>query len=542
MHKLRANFAGKLLGRLFLASIILLLQNGGSLQTVQASSKAEAPFIIHILHTNDIHAHDQPFMEKGNSVGGMTRIAAVIKQVRSKDPGVMVVDAGDVFQGTPFFEVYKGEVEVELLNLLGCKLMALGNHEFDNGSEMLSTALQKAKFQPLCSNMDMSAVPALKQQVKPSMVLDVQGQKVGFVGVITPSVEEICPKLQGVRLKGRGREWYKPVADEVAKLKAAGVNKIVLLSHSGVSEDKYMAQNIPDVDLIIGGHSHSRLERPIKVYRPHYSSCLIVQTGCYGRALGEIKAAFDASGRILSDKSTYRLIDITGNLPEDPEVKQYLANKAAPFAEQYKAIVGQALGSFSNRFYLYAGDSPLGNLVCDALAHAGAHWGATISLQNRGGMRSWIDRGPISMAKIHELLPFNNKLVVTTVSGETLWRNLENSVSMMQGGRFLDVHGLRLVYDPLRPAGQRLVKVDVKGKDGKFVPLQSGSAYRIALNDYTFSGTEGFDFSSAYDTTKTGVLLSQVFADYLVHMKSVGPFTEKRVTRLSYKKTEPMLD
>lgn len=456
-------------------------------------------------------------------MGGMPRIASLIKKIRGKTKNVVVVDAGDIFQGTPFFKLYHGQVEVDMLNAAGYEIYTIGNHEFDDGSTNLAERLKTARFDIISANLDATAVPALQKLIKPSVVKTIDGKKVAFIGGITPHLPEVALNLEGVKLKASGDQWMQPFKDEVQRLKAEGVDKIVLVTHIGTELEKPLAEELRDVDVIIGGHSHTRLDEPIVVKRADGSSCVIVQAWCYGRMLGKLKVSFDKEGRLILSDVDYNLLPIHDKIPEDPVMKAELREKGKPFAAQERTICGIALGPFENQFRRVWTDSSLGNLITDSLVDAGKKYGATIALQNRGGIRAGIDRGPVSQAKVEEVLPFDNKLVFATVKGSTLLKVLEHSVSGdLAGGRFLDVSGLKIVYDRKLPSNHRLVEVKTL-VNGKWENVQPDKFYKIAVNDFTFKGGEGYDFSDATDIVRTEKRLSIFFMNYLIKNKKVKP-------------------
>lgn len=472
-------------------------------------------------------------MENGRTIGGMARIGHLIKQAKAKSDRVLAVDAGDIFQGTPFFEEYHGQSDVECLNKAGYDVYTIGNHEFDNGPQNLAEALKSAKFDVISANLDTSGSPALAPLVKASVVKTIAGEKVGFVGAITPKLNEVAPKLQGVKLKATGANWFAPIQSEINLLKSQGINKIVVVSHCGVELEKELAESIPDIDVIIGGHSHTRLEQPLIVKHDDGSVCAIGQTGCYGRALGRFDLVFDEKGHLKLTDTHYRLINITDRIFEDPDLKAYIMEKEKPFAKLKTTIVGYAEARFDNRFRNYPWDSPIGDLICDALYDAGKSYGGTIALQNRGGIRAGIDQGPISAERIREVLPFNNQVVIATISGATLMATLENSVSGILGARFLDVCGLKLAYDPNKEAGKRLIFVYTIDKDGGWKPLKLDQSYRIVINDFSFNGGEGYDFKTAKNVVITDKKLSVIFQEYLERVKRVRPHSPSRLVAVN---------
>lgn len=509
-------------------SAFLLLQSSG----IAAEQKSGLAFTI--LHTNDLHSHEEPFRDNGRNVGGLARIAHLLKTLRANSQmPVVTVDAGDIFQGTPFFETYKGETEVECLNKMGYDIFTVGNHEFDEGSDNLAAQLSKAKFDIISANLDVSSQPTLTRLVKPSVVKTIKGERVGFVGAITPSLSALANKLGGVKLKAVDEKWTDPIKEEVDKLKAQGINKIIVVSHCGVDAERQIAERVPDVDVIIGGHSHTRLDKPIVTKHADGSVCLNVQTGAYGRALGRLELAFDESGKVDQSKTRYRLINITERVFEDPDVKSYIMDKGKPFAGLKTTIVGTAEANFDNRFAKYPHDSPIGDLICDAMADAAKPFGATISVQNRGGIRAKIEQGPISLEKVREVLPFDNRLVIATISGDTLLKTLENSVSGMLGARFLDVHGLKVIYDRSQQQGQRVRFVLAKNKQGEWKPVDTSSTYRLALNSYSFGGGEGYSFPDAKDVVETGKRTSVFLQSYLEKQKVVRPEVPTRLVEVN---------
>lgn len=510
---------------------LFLLVCQANAQSQQASK--EPGLVLTILHTNDLHAHDEPFEERGKSVGGMARIAHLMRAIRKSTPNVVTVDAGDIFQGTPFFKLYHGEVEVCLLNQLGYDIYTIGNHEFDEGPENLEKQLQAARFDVVSANINASALPGLSALIKPSVVKEFGGCKVGFVGAITPDLVAMSLKTGAVQIKGvdGGSEsgWIAPIKEEVERLTADGVDKIVLVTHVGVERDKELAEAIPEVDAIVGGHSHTRMNKPLIVAHADGSQTIIVQAGCYGRALGKLELVFDRRGRIVFPGTRSRLINISSAVPEAPDVKRYLQEKGRPIAALRETIAGVALADFDNRFSRYPWDSPIGDLVCDALAQAGHRYGANIALQNRGGIRARIDRGLVTMEKIEEVLPFDNHLMFASVKGSALAKAIEYSLSGILGARFLDVHGLKIAYEPARPPGNRINFVLAKAADGSWKELNPDASYRIAMNDFTFNGGEGYEFSGAEEISRTRDRLSKVLADYLIKQKKVSPAPPDRI-------------
>jgi 5'-nucleotidase len=489
---------------------------------------------ITILHTNDIHAHDEPLVEHGHEIGGLARLGHMIRTFKKREPEALVIDAGDMFQGTPLYTTYHGEVEVALLNMIGYNISTIGNHEFDDGPKNLAKQLANAKFKIINCNMDCSKEPELAALISPYIIKEIDGQKVAFIGAVTPDLNQIALNTGGVRVTATGDSWMKPIEEQIAAVKGQGINKIILVTHVGVELDKQLA-TLPDVDVIVGGHSHTRLDKPIQVTHPDGSTAIIVQTGCFTRALGKLELTFDNKGFLVLPKTDYRLINITDKIFEDKDITAYLTEKVKPLLPLRTTILGTAQGSFENTFRTMPWDSALGDVICDSLAEAGESYGVQISFENRGGIRGRIESGPISLETVDELLPFDNKPVFATIPGDCLLNLLEHSVAGGLGGPFLDEHGLKVAYDPHKEKGHRILFALVEKSPGQWQPVKSDEQYKIAINDYSFNGGEGYDLKCATNVVREPERLSEVFKKYLEHHHVIIPAQHERLVPVTGK-------
>lgn len=217
-----------------------------------------------IMHTNDTHSQIDPYSYKGDvNVGGFLRREAAIREVRAENPCTLLLDAGDFSQGTPYFNIFKGYVEVHLMNAMHYDAATLGNHEFDNGCAALAARLKTAEFPVVCANYQF-ANKKLAKVVKPYVVIERGGYKIGIFG--------LGVNLDGYTAPQTAREvtYLDPVETArrmVAELKALNCNLIVCLSHVGVDttiqdNDFEIARQVPEIDVIVGGHSHEELNPP----------------------------------------------------------------------------------------------------------------------------------------------------------------------------------------------------------------------------------------------------------------------------------------
>jgi len=256
---------------------------------------------ITILHTNDVHSHIDPFPAdhpRNANMGGVARRANLIESIRKENPNVLLLDAGDIFQGTPYFNYYGGELEFKLMSMLNYDLATMGNHDFDNGLEGFYAQLPHAKFDFVSANYDFKNT-MLDGIVKPYKTFKKDGIKIGVFGL---GIE-----LEGLVDKKNYKEtvYKNPVetAQEMTRILKTQekCDLIICLSHIGYTyknepnkvSDLNLAAQTKDIDLIIGGHTHTFLDKPTIVKNLDGIDTLVNQVGCYGINLGRIDFYFD---------------------------------------------------------------------------------------------------------------------------------------------------------------------------------------------------------------------------------------------------------
>ncbi len=249
---------------------------------------------ITLLHTNDTHSQIEP-LPAGSGAhsgkGGMARRAALVKDLRKQFGNVLLLDSGDVFQGTPYFNLYKGKLDYKLMSQVGYDAATLGNHDFDNGVEGLLAAMEEATFPFVNCNLDLKGAPALAKRVQPWLVKEVEGVRVGLTGVCVDFKGLVTPKNHA------GIVWLDPVASlkpVVARLREQEkVDMVVVMSHLGhdmkgqAMDDLTLAKEVPGIDAILGGHSHTFLETPVRVPSGDRET-VIQQVGWGGLHLGRL--------------------------------------------------------------------------------------------------------------------------------------------------------------------------------------------------------------------------------------------------------------
>jgi len=499
---------------------------------------ALAEYSITILHTNDFHDRFEPINRfdsgcseednaEGKCFGGMPRIVTAVEAAKARHDNFLLVDAGDMFQGTLFYQFYRGDVAAEMMNKLGYDAMAVGNHEFNHGPESLASFIDKAEFPVLMSNADLSSEPALKDLVLKSTVVEKAGEKIGLVGVTPRNNDELSSPGPNITFT----DPSPAVQAEVDALSAEGVNKIILLSHSGYPTDNVIALNTTGVDLIVGGHSNTFLSNTDEDADGPYPDVVngvpIVQAYAYGKYLGELEVVFDDDGNVTSASGEPILLD--ASVAEDEATKARIAELAGPLDEIRNEVVAEAADSIEgDRSVCRAMECPMGNIITDAMLDRVKDQGIEIAIQNGGGIRASIDAGPITKGEVLTVLPFQNTLSTFQVSGATIVAALENGVSQLEdgAGRFPQVSGMSYTFDPSSEPGSRISDVMVGG-----APIEMDKMYGVVSNNYLRNGGDGYDmFVNAENAYDFGPDLADVTAEYMAAQGPVTPFTDGRIT------------
>lgn len=498
---------------------------------------ALAEYKITVLHTNDFHDRFEPINRfdsgcgeednaEGKCFGGMPRIVTAVEAAKARHDNWLLVDAGDMFQGTLFYQFYRGDIAAEMMNKLGYDAMAVGNHEFNHGPESLAAFIEKASFPVLMSNADLSSEPALKDLVVKSTVVEKAGEKIGLVGVTPRNNDELSSPGPNITFT----DPSPAIQAEVDAMTADGITKVIVLSHSGYPTDNVIALNTTDVDLIVGGHSNTFLsntdENADGPYPDMVNGVPIVQAYAYGKYLGELEITFDDAGNVTSATGEPILLD--ASVAEDADTKARIAELAAPLDEIRNEVVAEAADAIEgDRSVCRAMECPMGNIITDAMLDRVKDQGIEIAIQNGGGIRASIDSGPITKGEVLTVLPFQNTLSTFRVTGATVVAALENGVSQLEdgAGRFPQVSGLTYTFDPKAEPGARVSDVMVGG-----APIEIDKMYGVVSNNYVRNGGDGYDmFVGAEDAYDFGPDLADVTAEYMANQGPVAPFTDGRI-------------
>ena len=502
-----------------------------------SAGAATAEYSLTILHTNDFHDRFEPISkydsgcsaednDAGECFGGVARMVTAVTEARARSNNVILVDGGDQFQGTLFYTYYKGAMTAEFMNQLGYDAMTVGNHEFDDGPEVLRGLIDAVDFPVLMSNADISGEELLSGAIEKSTIIERGGERIGLIGLTPQNTNELASPGPNVIFSAPA----EAVQAEVDRLEAEGVNKIIVLSHSGYNVDIAIAQATTGVDVIVGGHSHTLLgdfEDAAGPYPTMVGDTAIVQARSYGKYLGELNVTFDDDGVITEASGAPVTID--GTVAEDTAAKERVAELAIPLEEIRNRVVAETADVLTgDRTICRVMECSMGNLIADAMLDRVADQGIVIALQNSGGIRADIDAGEVTMGEVLTVLPFQNTLSTFQISGATLMEALENSASQIEdgSGRFLQVAGMTLTVDLSMDPGSRISDVMVGG-----APIDPAATYGVVSNNFVRNGGDGFamftDAANAYDF---GPDLADVVAEYMAAEGAYAPYTDGRIT------------
>lgn len=471
----------------FIASALLPLLGAAAFYNISSAEK------LVILHTNDTHSTIDPL---DDGTGGVLQRKVIIDSVRNAEKNVLLVDAGDVVQGTLYFKYFNGDVEYPLMDMLGYDLRVLGNHEFDNGMASLAKYYKETKAIPLSSNYDFSGTP-LEGIFLPYTVKEYGGKRIGFIGINLDPASIISQK----NFEGRFLEVI-PVANEMAnRLKQEErCDMVVAISHIGYDKvndktsDIELAQSSRDIDLIIGGHTHTYVNPEDSVNYPSLfknkegKNVRVVQTGKQGRNIGKLTIDLDQLPLTDGKQIDYEWISVSDRFPQE-KYDRAIIEFLQPFSHAVDSVNNLVIacseydlpkertGGLAN----LTADMGLaiGREIADSLRETGINISAVdLALMNVGGIRHHMPKGVITEGQILSTYPFSNRFVLIGVKGADFIEAMR--VSASKGGEAVSGN-IRVVSDSVG----NLRRVIIDGKE-----MDPEKEYIVATIDYVAEGND----------------------------------------------------
>ncbi len=502
-----------------------------------ALAEGEQTYTLRILHTNDHHSHLEAVKVDDKTFGGIAQRKTLIDQARKQTPGALLLDAGDVFQGSAFFTQFNGKADLYFYNQLKYDAQAVGNHEFDKGQQVLAEYVAEASFPVLSANLVIDPSSPLSGKVKRWTVKQAGNEKIGIFGLTseeTPTMASVGPGVEFVSAT-------ESAAQAVAELNAQGVNKVIALTHLGFDADRQLAREVAGIDVIVGGHSHTPLgpqpaakdPYPVVEDGPDGAKVVVVTDWEWGKWLGDLKVGFDAAGRVTSWQG--KPIPVDATVAADPAFDAKLKEYAASLDKARKTVIGKSLVALDgSRDAIRSRETNLGNLVADAMLEKTRSAGAQIAIMNGGGIRTGIPAGDMNLGQVQDVLPFGNTLAWTDLTGVQILAALENGVSQVESGagRFPQVAGMRFSWNPAAPPGQRIVNMEVL-QDGGYVSMNLAGTYRVVTNDFMIGGGDGYSaLATGLNAQTTGDTLADALVDLVKARSPLEVGVEGRIIRL----------
>ncbi len=451
-----------------------------------------------ILHTNDTHSLIDP---DENGAGGVLQRKAIIDSVRKAEKNVILVDAGDIVQGTLYFKFFTGDVEYPLMNMMGYDIQIPGNHEFDNGIEQMAGHYKTLKAERLSANYKVDGTP-LEGLLKPYTIKKINGKKIAFIGLNTD------PSSLIMKSNYEGMEYVDPIAtaNELASAlkREKKADLVVAITHIGAVKendkpiDYELAASSHDIDIIIGGHSHTVItpnnaseKYPSIVKNADGRPVMIAQTGKYGKKLGYIKIDLDQLESTTPADYDQQLIEITDRFPVSA-----LDSKMNAFIEPYRKqlevvnnhVVGRSdadmdanarTGAYVNWTADFA--KWYGDIKSDSLRNAGLDFPPAVdmAMMNVGGIRHSMKKGDITEGQMLSTFPFSNHIVIQKIKGKDFAEAMK--VAASKGGESISREVMVLTD------GKEVAQILINGE-----PLDPEREYYLATIDYLAWGNDDF--------------------------------------------------
>ncbi len=483
-------------------ALALLLSSQAAAQTVPVT----------ILHYNDFHAANLPYKRvvHGDTllVGGAANLGGYIDHFRATETNPLLLDAGDDFQGSPVSMLTKGASQVEILDVIHPDAYIVGNHEFDYGVDTLLERMSHADFPVLSANVvwDSTGKPIFT----PDTVLTVVGVRIGIFGMMLDDFHGVTsPKMtEGVGIANRD-STIRAMLDDLEPR----TDIQVMLSHCGVWEDSVIAATFGnEIDLIVGGHSHTTLWQPKVV-----NGCPIVQAGSRGGFLGIVHLDVDTAANRIASCNGHLERTVAGRFPEDSTLAAIVDRQEKDISAKLDVVLATLKSDWTRG---HGGESNLGDWITDAYRDFAD---ADVGVVNTGGIRKDLLAGPVRLRDILEISPFGNALVTFEVSGATLKQIVEHQAASRGRDNVLVFSGLKY-----KAKDGKLVRLRIHGKK-----VKSGETYLVVAPDFVTDHAPDY-FGLEPDQIKvsaTGYLDRDALIAYAKKYPVINSKAEERIVR-----------
>ncbi len=514
----------------FIVSLICLL--------VSPAAVFAKEYQLTILHTNDHHGHfmkfnPYPVMDVGGLAAQSTMVNIIRAEVEKAGGHVLLLSAGDVNTGIPESDMLQAEPDIKIMNMMGYDAMALGNHEFDKSVDQILKQQEWAEFPLLAANVVKK--DSGETLVDPYVIKDVDGLKVAILGLLTERLTVLVnpDKVKDLEVKSV-IETAKALVPELKK----EADLIVAVTHIGLYKedsdhigDIQLAKAVPEIDVIVGGHTHTAVTEAKVV-----GKTLIVQTGGYSEHVGRLNLIVDSNADKVTNH-TYELLPVNGKKRISYNDKRYymyvgtgyvedkeILDAVQPYMESAGELLSQPIGEAlveltGGKSESRSQETNLGNLITDGML---AKSGAEIAFQNGGGIRAGIAPGTIAYRDVLTVQPFGNTLTVIDMTGAQIMEVLNMAAAKVGSGGFMHAAGLKVTYNKGAKKAENVMVGDAA--------IDMEKTYKVVTNNFIAAGGDGYAMFKDIPNYDTGFVDADAFMEYVRKLGKVEPKVEGRIT------------
>ena len=497
---------------------------------LSACGSTEGPELLFI-HTNDTHSQIDGIYLDERPVGGVEERASFLEMMRQRDPELLYLDAGDMVQGSPYFNIWGGMVEMKAMNLQGLLCSTFGNHEFDNGIEGLAKMLNFACFPIINCNYDVKGT-ALEPYTRPWLVTERKGIRIGITGVTCDPRNLIFNRnWEGIRYIDPSEAANKTAAI----LREQGCDLVILLSHVGYFTsdslgDRRIAMQSKDIDIIIGGHTHTNIENGEVVLNAEGRPVVITQTGAKTSPIGMVKIKMKSNGKHSDGRTAYAVEKISCSKlhPSMYDLRPYgrtMTDFITPYRDSLEQKMSDVLGVAAHDLPRFRPESPLGNFASDVLREVGSmiyKRKMDIGVMNVGGLRNDLYAGDIRLGDIYRVFPFENTMAILEMKGS----DVEELIHQMEGKRLEALSGVTATLNIKKEKDANGQEYEISYVTDILIngqPIDPERTYYVASIDYLAEGNDGLlALTKATKNTNTGILLRDIMVEYVRKMNQEG--------------------
>ena len=476
---------------------------------------------VHILYFNDFHGNIAEEITGKKRNMGMAKMVGYVNEYKESHPNTIVLSGGDNYQGTSDSNLTMGKPVTAMMKGMNTSASAVGNHEFDWGSDKIGTWGKDGNFQYLASNIYDTSTNKPVSWAKPYMVIKKGDLKIGLIGLAHPDTATLTKAKYVQNFEFRdpvksAQEWVDFLNN--GKAPEGKPDVIIALTHIDSNQDSKskevtgnaakLANEVKGLDCILSAHSHRSVNGKV-------NNIPILQAYCYGRAIGQVDIKKSENHKAQINTAIYQGNQIKDKIIKNTEADNFYTELQKELEPVKGEVLGTAVEEFTHDRSTKGSNTLLGYWACKTMAEK-TH--AQIAIQNGGGLRRTLEKGKITMGDLYEIMPFDNYLVVMDLPGKDLIKAIDHGINMPKTTDG-DFSGLKVEFDSTREYGKQITKITLD--DGTLI--QPDKKYRVVINDFMFTGGDGYDFKNATNVDETYIPIRDILVEKIKQDKEITP-------------------